>query len=98
MYLLESFLPAYGKARRLFPAEEEYSERTLANWLSFGFGAGIRSNTPTERRNEAFRRVARELERNDSLKELGYLTEEDRQPRFGQTINAAYRYLGVEED
>ena len=98
LYVMESMLPAYGKARRLFPAEEEYSERTLANWLSFGFGAGIRSNTPTERRNEAFKRVNRELERVSTLNELGYLTEDDKQPRFGQTVNAAYKYLGIADE
>lgn len=97
MYVAEQMLPTYGKARRLFPANDQYSERVLSNWLSFAFGAGIRANTATDIRNEAGSRVAAELEDISSLKELGYVTEDDKQPRVGQTFRAAYEQLGVEE-
>ena len=95
MYVAEQLLPTYGKARRLFPSDDRYSERVLSNWLSFGFGAGLRTNTPTDQRNEAGSRVSAELEDVATLKELGYLTEDDKLPRPGQTFRAAYDQLGV---
>ncbi len=98
-YLVEQFIPTYGKARRLFPSSEKDTERLQSTWLSFLFGAGLRSNTPTDRRNEAYRRIDNYMEWVDTQKELGYLVPgEDKLPRFGQTVNAAYEYAGVERE
>jgi hypothetical protein len=78
MYAVEQYLPTYGKARRLFPGEEQYDERVMSSWINSMFGLGLRSNTPTEQRNEAGRRVAAELERVQTWRELGLLTEADK--------------------
>lgn len=98
LYMVEQFLPSFGKARRLFPSEEKYTERAVSAWLSFVFGLGLRANTPTDIRNEAYRRVSRRFEDISSLRELGYIGEDDKSPRFAQTVNAAYEDLGVERD
>jgi len=99
MYVMEQMMPTYGRARRLFPTEEKYSERLLSSWISMGFGAGLRINTPTDQRNEAIRRVNREMEWVSTQVELGNLVPgEDKLPRMGQTMNAAYEQLGVERE
>ena len=97
LYGLESFLPAFGRARRLFPTEDKYDERVLGSWLSFVAGAGFRVNAPQEQRNEIFRRVDSKLDQLQTAEELGYITEDMKQPRFGQTINAGYQMFGVQE-
>lgn len=58
LYLLEQALPIFGRARRLFPSEEKYSQRVATTWLGFIFGAGVRTNTDTEQRNELMRRLS----------------------------------------
>lgn len=94
-YLVEQFLPSYGKARRLFPSSDKDTARVQGTWANFLFGLGLRTNTPQNIRNEAFSRVDDYMEWVNTQKELGYLTEEDKLPRFGQTVNAAYEYAGV---
>ncbi len=98
LYLVEQFLPSFGKARRLFPSEEKYSDRAATSWLSFVFGLGLRTNTEQDRRNELNRRVSREFENISTNSELGFLGENDKKPRYGQTVNAAYEMYGVEKD
>jgi len=99
MYVMEQMLPSYGRARRLFPTEPKYSERLLSSWISMFTGVGLRVNAPQDQRNEAFRRIDREMEWVNTQVELGYLKPgEDKLPRFGQTVNAAYESLGVERE
>lgn len=98
LYVLEQFLPVYGKARRLFPSEAQYDNRLATTWLSWAFGLGLRTNTAQDRRNEASRRIRARFEDLSSLEELGYIPEGTKQPRLGQTINAAYEQLGIEKE
>lgn len=98
LYMVEQFLPSFGKARRLFPSEEKYTDRAVTTWLSFVFGLGLRANTPQDVRNEAFRRVSREFEDRSTASELGFVGENEKKPRYGQTVNAAYEMLGVEKE
>lgn len=58
LYILEQTMPIFGRARRLFPSEEKYNQRTATSWLGFVFGAGVRTNTDTEQRNELLHRLA----------------------------------------
>lgn len=97
LYVLESGIPVFGRARRLFPSEEKFDARVMTSWASVMFGAGLRANTPQEQRNAAFSRVAPALDRYDRYEQLGYFDEDTKLPRFGQTINAAYQELGVAE-
>lgn len=84
MYVAEQMMPVYGRARRLFPSEPQYNERVMASWASFALGAGLRVNTPTDRRNEAYRRIYNELESAESRQELGYVD-------FGYTDEGSVR-------
>lgn len=72
LYVAEQMMPTYGRVRRLFPSESQFNERVLSSWLSFALGAGIRTNTPTDQRNEAYRRIYSDLEGANSRYELGY--------------------------
>lgn len=48
LHAMGQLLPTFTDLRRLFPSEERYQQRTLSSWLSFVFGAGIRTNTRDE--------------------------------------------------
>lgn len=99
LYVLEQFIPSYGKARRLFPSEPQYNERMTSSWLSFALGAGIRVNTKTEQRNEAYKRIYSDLESANSRRELGYAdygTTDEGKPRNPPSAYALYNaYTGT---
>jgi len=50
MYALTNWLPTFGHARRLAPAESKYQQRHVTSMLSF-MGAGLRTNTTTDKNN-----------------------------------------------
>lgn len=50
LHTMAQLLPTFTDARRLFPSEERYQQRTLSTWMSFVFGMGIRTNTLDEQR------------------------------------------------
>ena len=50
LHAVAQLLPTFTDLRRLFPSEERYQQRTLSSWLSFVFGAGIRTNTREEQK------------------------------------------------
>jgi hypothetical protein len=49
LYAVEQFLPFFGRMRRLLPSEKKYDERAATTWINFLFGAGLRTNTMTDR-------------------------------------------------
>lgn len=52
VYMLEQFMPFYGRARRLLPTEDKFEgERHLQSALSFFFGIPLRINTPQTARS-----------------------------------------------
>ena len=71
LHAMAQMLPTLMDIRRLFPDEDRYKERLLSNWISFTFGAGLRTNTKWEQEQS---RISREYERRaeeQELRELG---------------------------
>ena len=48
LHSMATMLPTFADARRLFPSEERYQQRTLSTWMSLVFGLGLRTNTKDE--------------------------------------------------
>ena len=71
LHAMAQMLPTFMDIRRLYPDEDRYKERLLTNWISFTFGAGLRTNTQWEQQQS---RISRDYERRteeQELRELG---------------------------
>jgi len=71
LHAMAQMLPTLMDIRRLYPDEDRYKERLLSNWISWTFGAGLRTNTKWEQEQS---RISREYERRaeeQELRELG---------------------------
>jgi hypothetical protein len=55
-YIVEQAIPMMGRLRRLFPSEDKYTERRTASVLSFFFGIGYRTLTPSLERSALYER------------------------------------------
>jgi hypothetical protein len=55
IYILDQFLPVFGRLRRLFPNEEGKQRRLMSTWMSTMLGGGLRTNDPTEKRSQWFK-------------------------------------------
>jgi hypothetical protein len=71
-YLIDQALPVFGRVRRLFPSEEKFDQRATTTWLAFLFGPFPRALTPTEQRNELYRRLDTVEGLRDDVTSLGY--------------------------
>jgi hypothetical protein len=72
LYAVEQFLPFFGRMRRLLPSEKKYDERAATTWINFLFGAGLRTNTMTDRSSELYFRQRSVDEIAKDLNSLGY--------------------------
>jgi hypothetical protein len=72
LYALEQYMPLFGRARRLAPSEDRYNERWGTTAVSFAFGVGLRTNTPTEQRGEIRRRIRVADDMATDLRSKGY--------------------------
>jgi hypothetical protein len=66
LHAMGQLLPTLTDLRRLFPDEERYQERSVSTWISFVFGAGLRTNTKWEQDME---RRSRAYEMGDEMKQ-----------------------------
>ena len=66
LHAMAQLMPTLSDLRRLYPDEERYQERSVSTWISFVFGAGIRTNTKWEQRME---RNSRFYERQDEMEQ-----------------------------
>jgi 8-oxo-dGTP pyrophosphatase MutT (NUDIX family) len=66
LHAIGQLLPTLTDLRRLFPDEERYQERAVSTWISFLFGAGLRTNTKWEQDME---RRSRAYEMQDEMKQ-----------------------------
>ena len=66
LHAMGQLLPTLTDLRRLFPDEERYQERSVSTWISFVFGAGLRTNTKWEQDME---RRSRAYEMRDEMKQ-----------------------------
>ena len=64
LHAMAQLMPTLSDLRRLFPDEERYQERSVSTWISFVFGAGLRTNTKWEQNME---RRSRMYERRDEM-------------------------------
>jgi hypothetical protein len=55
LYLVDQYMPAIAKARRLFPNDERFEDRRMASMLSTFLGVGLRPNTQSEQETELWR-------------------------------------------
>tara|TARA_R110002012_G_scaffold93113_2_gene225803 strand:+ start:3421 stop:7842 length:4422 start_codon:yes stop_codon:yes gene_type:complete len=65
IYILDQFLPVFGRLRRLFPNEEAKQRRLTTTWLSTMTGTGLRVNDSVEKRNAWYKlqsQMAKDLE------------------------------------
>ncbi len=72
LYAVEQFLPFFGRMRRLLPSEKKYDERAVTTWINFLFGAGLRTNTMTDRSSELYFRQRSVDQIAKDLSTLGY--------------------------
>jgi hypothetical protein len=72
LYAVEQFLPFFGRMRRLLPSEKKYDERAATTWINFLFGAGLRTNTMTDRTSEVYFRQRSVDQIAKDLNSLGY--------------------------
>ena len=66
LHAMAQLMPTLSDLRRLFPDEERYQERSVSTWISFVFGAGLRTNTKWEQNME---RRSRMYERRDEMEQ-----------------------------
>ena len=64
LHAMAQLMPTLADLRRLFRDEERYQERSVSTWISFVFGAGLRTNTKWEQNME---RRSRMYERRDEM-------------------------------
>ena len=57
LHAMAQLLPTLSDLRRLFPDEERYQKRAVSTWISFMFGAGLRTNTKWEQDRELISRL-----------------------------------------
>ena len=55
IYILDSFLPALARFRRIFPDEDRYKRRQVTSFVSMLFGTQVRLNEEYEQRNQMLR-------------------------------------------
>ena len=55
IYILDSFLPALARFRRIFPDEDRYKRRQVTSFVSMLFGTQVRLNDEYEQRNQMLR-------------------------------------------
>ena len=72
LYAAEQFLPFFGRMRRLLPSEKKYDERAATTWINFLFGAGLRTNTMTDKSSEVYYRQRSVDQIAKDLNSLGY--------------------------
>jgi hypothetical protein len=72
LYAVEQFLPFFGRMRRLLPSEKKYDERAVTTWINFLFGAGLRTNTMTDKSSELYFRQRSVDQIAKDLNSLGY--------------------------
>jgi hypothetical protein len=75
-YIVEQYLPVFGRTRRLFPSEERFDERQHTTMLSFFFGVGARENGRASQISELYRRRDDIERRLDEQRQLGFVEEE----------------------
>ena len=66
LHAMAQLLPTLSDLRRLFPDEEKYQKRAVSTWISFMFGAGLRTNTKWEQDREL---ITRFYEMRDEMKQ-----------------------------
>ena len=66
LHAMAQLLPTLSDLRRLFPDEERYQKRAVSTWISFMFGAGLRTNTKWEQDRELQSRL---YEMRDEMKQ-----------------------------
>jgi len=66
LHAMAQLLPTLSDLRRLFPDEERYQKRAVSTWISFMFGAGLRTNTKWEQDRELQSRM---YEMRDEMKQ-----------------------------
>ena len=66
LHAMAQLMPTLSDLRRLFPDEERYQKRAVSTWISFMFGAGLRTNTKWEQQMELQSRM---YEMRDEIKQ-----------------------------
>lgn len=74
-YALESFVPIYGRLRRLAPTDPKYDEAVFGSIVSF-MGLGLHTVTERDQTNEAYRRADELYKVIDELKQTGVIPAE----------------------
>ena len=66
LHAIAQLMPTLSDLRRLYPDEERYQKRAVSTWISFMFGAGLRTNTKWEQDKELQSRL---YEMRDEMKQ-----------------------------
>lgn len=72
LYAIEQFMPFMGRARRLLPDEAKYQDRLPTTVVNFLFGAGLRTNTESDKAGELYYRQQVVDQIAKDLKTLGF--------------------------